>query len=74
MSETVVYIRSSFSKTHVAVMRDGVPYTAESCNLDDLDPSTREVIYSLAEVDSSELCRRCFPDVVVQGHEGSVTS
>ena len=59
--EQVVYIRSTHSKLHVAVMRNGVPYTAESCNLDDLDPETREVIYSLADVDEGELCERCFP-------------
>ena len=74
MSEQLVYVRSSFSKTHVAVERDGVYLPPEACNLDDLDPATREVVYSLAEVDSSELCRRCFPDVVVQGQEESVTS
>jgi hypothetical protein len=74
MTETVVYLRSAHSKTHIAVMRDGVPYTAESCNLDDLDPASREIVYTLAEVDSTELCRRCFPDVVVQGDAHTETS
>ena len=74
MSETVVYIRSALSRTHVAVLRDGIPYTAESCDLADIDPDSREIVYSLAEVAPAEKCPRCFPSVVVQGHEESVTS
>jgi len=74
MADQLVYIRSVFSKTHVVVERDGVLLSSEACNLDDLDPASREVIYSLAEIDSSELCARCFPHVVVQGQEASVTT
>lgn len=70
--DQIVYVRSAFSKLHVAVERDGVLLSSEACNLDDLDHETREVIYSLAEVDASEQCRRCFPHVVVQGDEASV--
>lgn len=75
MREQVVYVRSTFSRVHVAVMRDGVPYTGESCDMADVDPASREVIYSLAEVDSTELCGSgCFPRVSVQGEEETVTS
>lgn len=66
MTDTVVYVRSAFSKLHVAVMRDGHLLTSEACNCDDLDEATREVVYSLAEVDSAEQCRRCFLHSAVQ--------
>lgn len=60
-TERVVYVRSAHSKLHVAVERNGVLLTSEACNLDDLDHRSREVVYSLADIDSSEQCARCFP-------------
>jgi hypothetical protein len=60
MSEKHVYVRSPLSKVHLAVMRDGVLLSSEACNLDDLD-EPREILVTLADLDTYDLCERCFP-------------
>lgn len=78
MSDQLVYVRSAVSRVHVAVMHSNGSgrqlYSNERCNLDDLDRATREVLDELPpDLGPEHLCRRCFPDVVVQGQGETAT-
>ena len=60
MTDTLVYVRSAHSRTHVAVMHDGEMLSNERCNLDDIDHKSREVLTELPPDDPRPLCERCF--------------
>jgi hypothetical protein len=85
MDDLIVYIRSTHSKIHRAVVHDGVYLSAEGCNLDALIGERRVFYHFPEDAEPGDFCERCFkpptgmdplelePAIVIQGQEESVT-